>query len=104
MTLPLSLEADGRHDEEVHSRDPILADGIEELHGAQFRCRSIACTIRVATRGGGVMRYSCAHLGFLVSLLIASSASAVTMAWTPIGNPGGAQRTASTGFSNSDHA
>src|SRR5262245_58814137 len=36
------------------------------------------------------MRYVCARLGILMSLLIASSASAVTMDWTPIGNPGNA--------------
>jgi formylglycine-generating enzyme required for sulfatase activity len=34
------------------------------------------------------MRYSCARFGFVVSLLVASAASAVTMDWTPIGNPG----------------
>jgi formylglycine-generating enzyme required for sulfatase activity len=36
------------------------------------------------------MRYSCARSlsGFLGLMLVASSASAVTMDWTPIGNPG----------------
>src|SRR5215468_11229594 len=39
------------------------------------------------------MRYSCARLGLLVSLLIASSASAVTVAWTAIANSGNAADT-----------
>ena len=39
------------------------------------------------------MRYSCARLGLSVSLLIACSASAVTMDWTPIGDPGNAPDT-----------
>jgi formylglycine-generating enzyme len=34
------------------------------------------------------MRYSCARLGLVMLLLFMSPASAVTMAWTPIGNPG----------------
>ena len=36
------------------------------------------------------MRYSCARLALLVPLLMVSSASAVTIAWTPIANPGNA--------------
>ena len=36
------------------------------------------------------MRYFCARVVILQSLLIATSASAVTMDWTPIGNPGNA--------------
>jgi formylglycine-generating enzyme len=42
------------------------------------------------------MRCSCARLGLLLSLLLASSASAVTMDWTAVGNPGNAADT--TGF------
>jgi formylglycine-generating enzyme required for sulfatase activity len=42
------------------------------------------------------MRAPLVRLGCLLSLLIASSASSVTMAWTPVGNPGNAAD--NTGF------
>jgi formylglycine-generating enzyme required for sulfatase activity len=57
-------------------------------HFARFQLRlTSACHF-----GGGVMRYPFARSvsGFAGLLLIAASASAVSMAWTPIGNPGNA--------------
>src|SRR2546427_1462896 len=46
--------------------------------------------VECAHPSGGDMRAALIRVSCLLSLLIASSASAITIDWTPIGNPGNA--------------